>query len=260
LVTGGSGGIGSAVCRALTEAGVNVGIGYFRSRRSAEQLAEELSGGVASAIPIMGDVRDSHGVQSMFRGLTAAFGGVDILVNCAGVAKFSPVTGYAESDWDNVVDTNLKGAFLCSREAVPGFIERRGGVIVNVSSLAARIGSFEGCAYAASKAGLNALTHSLALELAQFSIRVNGVAPGRIHTSFRRAQSGSYFDFMIAQTPLRRLGRVEEVSAAVAFLASDAASFITGETIYVTGGLQSVYLEHVTPDDGSVLGGRGQQP
>jgi NAD(P)-dependent dehydrogenase (short-subunit alcohol dehydrogenase family) len=253
VVTGGSGGIGSAICRTLAREGAHVAVGYFRNGEAAQEVVRtiELEGG--TAVPLQVDVRDRKSVEDLFSRNQIALGGLDVLVNCAGVAFFHPITDYPEGDWDDIIDTNLKGAFLCSKAAMPYLLQRGGGDVVNVSSLAAVTGSFEGSAYAASKAGINILTLSLALELASANIRVNAVAPGRIATAFRRTQAGPYYEFMLEQTPQRRMGTVQEVANAVVFMASRVSAFITGETLYVTGGLHTVYLHHVMLDPDSKL-------
>lgn len=253
VVTGGSGGIGSAICKTLAHEGAHVAVGYFRNAEAAQDVVRtiELEGG--TAVPLQVDVRDRRSVEDLFSRNQIASGGLDVLVNCAGVAFFHPLINYSEADWDDVIDTNLKGVFLCSKAAVPYLQQRGGGDIVNVSSLAASTGSFEGGAYAASKAGINILTLSMALELASANIRVNAVAPGRIATAFRRTLAGPYYEFMLDQTPQRRMGTVEEVANAVVFMASRASAFITGEVLYVTGGLHTVYLHHVMPDPDSKL-------
>lgn len=255
LVTGGSGGIGAEICKTMASEGARVIVGYFKNMKSAEDIVRiiELEGGSALAVKV--DVRDADSVNALFRRTLEVFGGLDVLVNCAGVAIFNPLTDHPEADWSNIIDTNLKGIFLCCKAVIPIFRERGSGDIVNISSLAASTGSFEGVAYAASKGGVNVLTLSMALELADANIRVNAVAPGRIATGFRRTQSGPYFEFMLEQTPQKRLGTPKEVANAVVFIASRACSFITGETLYVTGGLHTVYLRHVTPDRDSKLRG-----
>jgi NAD(P)-dependent dehydrogenase (short-subunit alcohol dehydrogenase family) len=253
VVTGGSGGIGAAICKNLANEKAQVVVTFHRNARAAETVVQEIEVNGGSAIAVQGDVCDADSVRTLFERSQAQFGGIDILINCAGVASFQPLHKYAASAWDTILATNLKGTYLCCQAALSYFKQRGGGDIVNISSLAASTGSFEGGAYAASKAGVNALTLSLALELASLNIRVNAVAPGRIDTEFRRTRSGRYFEFMQQQTPQKRMGTTQEIANAVAFMASRACSFITGETLYVTGGLHSVYLEHVTPDHDSKL-------
>lgn len=254
VVTGGSGSIGSAIARRMAYEGAKVVVGYREGRVAADSLVVELTEGGHEAHAVQVDVRDSTSVAEFIKTASSLAGRLDCLVNVAGVAAFAPTDQLSEKAWDNVVDTNLKGAFLCSRAVLPHMFDLGWGDIVNVSSIAGAIGSFEGVAYAASKAGINQFTKSLALELGNANIRVNGVAPGRISTPFRRQSAGRYFDFMLAQTPLRRLGEADEVANAVAFLASRSCSFMTGETLTVSGGLNTVFLEHVDPDPGSRLG------
>jgi 3-oxoacyl-[acyl-carrier protein] reductase len=254
VVTGGSGAIGGAIAIRLAHEGAAVVIGYHTAHEAASRIVTGIieTGGKAHAQSV--DVRDSRSVDRFFEAATEVAGPADCLINVAGIAAFSPTVKLPTGTWDDVFATNLRGAFLCSKAALPYMIDAGRGDIVNVSSIAGDIGSFEGAAYAASKAGLDQLTKSMALELGSAGIRVNGVAPGRIDTPFRRQKSGPYFDFMIGQTPLRRLGTVEEIANAVAFLASRACSFITGETLTVSGGLGSVHLQHVEPDVDSRLG------
>jgi len=254
-ITGGSGAIGGAIAERLAEEGARVIVGFHQSEAAANERVFRIraSGGEAHALHV--DVRHSASIADFFAEAGTLTGPPDCLVNAAGIARFSPTQSLAESAWDDVLETNVKGAFLCSRAAL-SHMQRLGyGDIVNVSSIAGAIGSYEGTAYAASKAALDQLTKSMALELGSANIRVNGVAPGRINTPFRRQKSGPYFDFMLKQTPLRRLGTVQEVANAVAFLASRACSFITGQTLTVSGGLETVYLGHVDADPGSKLGG-----
>jgi len=255
LVTGGSGAIGSAIASVLAEEGARVAVGYRAGLERASNAVAGIraSGGIAEAVPI--DVRDSVSVSAAFTAVASTLGAVDVLVNCAGVASFAPLAEHTEEEWDRIFDTNVKGAYLCSRAALAHFAGRDGCSIVNVSSLAASTGSFEGPAYAASKAAMDSLTLSLSHELAAHGVRVNAVAPGRIETPFRRRHSGPYFDFMIEQTPLKRLGTVREVASAVAFLAAPVSAFTTGAVLTVSGGLHTVYLNHVEAEPGSSLGG-----
>ncbi|MFD8436595.1 SDR family NAD(P)-dependent oxidoreductase [Streptomyces microflavus] len=254
VVTGASGAIGGAIARRMAREGSKVIVGYKERRGIAEELAAELTrdGHIAYAAQV--DVRDSSSVAEFMNTAISLAGPPDCLINVAGVAAFAPTSQLSEEDWNNVIDTNLKGAFLCSREVLPHMLRSGFGDIINVSSIAGTIGSFEGIAYAASKAGLDQFTKSLALELGNANIRVNGVAPGRIETPFRRQRAGQYFDFMLEQTPVGRLGTADEVANAVAFLSSRICSFITGETVTVSGGLSTVFLKHVNPDPLSRLG------
>ncbi len=255
VVTGGSGGIGSAIATTMAAEGANVVVTYFRNAAGGQAVASELRGIGVRAMAAQLDVRDSASIRAVFDETERDLGSLDILINCAGIARFSALTNFADGAFQEVLDTNVKGVFTCSREAVRHFRAAGQGDIVNVSSLAAVTGLFEGGPYAAAKAAVNSLTLSLALELASDNIRVNAVAPGRIATRFRRASSGKYFDFMLDQTPMKRLGTPQEVASAVAFMASRACPFITGETLFVTGGLHAVYLEPVSPEPDARLGG-----
>ncbi len=248
VVTGGSGGIGSAVASAFANEGTAVAVVYFQHRDKADEVVDGIRSRGQQAIAVQADVRDAKHVSRLFAEVSDQLGYIDVLVNCAGASAFHPLTEFSEGDWDVVMDTNLKGTFLCCQAALPYFKMQGRGDVINISSLAASTGSFESGAYAASKAGVNLLTLSLALELAPANIRINAIAPGRIATPFRRTTSGPYFDFMLEQTPMQRLGTPEEVANLTVFLASRASGFITGETIYITGGLHTVYLKHVTPD------------
>lgn len=245
IVIGGSGGIGSEVCRALAVEGSSVVVTFFQAGERAEAVVSEIqaAGGTAIALPV--DVRDEAAVDALFLTVDSRFGGVDLLVNAAGVASFHPLGEYAQATFDEVMATNVRGVFLCCQAAARRMALRGRGDIVNISSLAATTGSFEGGPYAASKAAVNALTLSLALELAAVDVRVNAVAPGRIDTPFRRTKEGPYFEFMLQQTPLKRLGEPREVANAVLFLLSRSCGFITGEVLSATGGLSTVFLEHV---------------
>ncbi len=252
-LTGGSGAIGREIARRVVAEGGHVAVGYHSNRDAAESLVEELAPQGEGSVALYVDVRSKDSVDAFVQGIVARLGAPDCLINNAGVARFRPTTQLSEADWDTVLDTNVKGPFLCSQAVLPLMMESRMGDIVNISSIAGSIGSFEGLAYAASKAALDQLTHSLALEYGQYNIRVNGVAPGRIATPFRRQSAGVYFDAMLAQTPLGRLGSPMEVADAAVYMASRSCPFITGQTLTVSGGLATVWLEPVVPDPTSKL-------
>ncbi len=253
IVTGSSGGIGAAIANSLAKEGVKVAIVYFRNGTAAEAVAQQIIDSGEQSKAFKCDVREPKEVQQLFADVHKNWGSIDILINCAGVARFNPLAQFTVDDWNLVMETNLRGTFLCCKESLQYFMDNNGGDIVNISSLSASTGSFEGGAYAASKAGINLLTLSLALELAPTNIRVNCIAPGRITTPFRRTTSGVYFDFMLDQTPQKRMGTPQEVAELVTFIASRKSAFITGETIYITGGLHTVYLNHVEPETNSPL-------
>jgi 3-oxoacyl-[acyl-carrier protein] reductase len=235
IVTGSGQGIGRGIALCLARAGAHVVI--------AEQAAERIAA-VAAAVEDLGvktlgltiDVSRSEDVRRMVQETIQRFGKIDILVNDAGRVLVKPMVEQSEADWDRIVDTNLKGVFLCCRYVVPEMIARKRGVIVNIASIAAFHVTVPHVPYAASKAGVVALTRDLAYEVARYGIRVNAIAPGPIETPMSQAVSTEQRQGIIRTVPLGRIGQPEDIGQAAAFLASDAASFITGVTLPVAGG------------------------
>ncbi|MBV8774897.1 MAG: glucose 1-dehydrogenase [Deltaproteobacteria bacterium] len=235
LITGAGQGIGRGVALCLARAGAHIVI--------ADQAAERIGPAVAAvedlgvqALGLTTDVSQSGDVQRMVQQTIQRFGKIDILVNDAGRVLVKPMVEQTEADWDRVVDTNLKGVFLCCRYVVPEMIARKRGAIVNIASIAAFHVTVPHVPYAASKAGVVALTRDLAYEVARYGIRVNAIAPGPIETPMSQAVSAEQRQGIIRTIPLGRMGQPEDIGQAVAFLASDAASFITGATLPVAGG------------------------
>jgi 3-oxoacyl-[acyl-carrier protein] reductase len=239
LVTGASSGIGAATALVLGESGARVAIGYHANRDGADQVARRLTelGGLAQAFHA--DLRHVDGIERLVKEAVAALGPIDILVNNAGsLVRRSPIRDLTEEGWDEVLTLNLKSAVFCAQAVAASMVARRTGAIVNVGSIAGHSGGGPGAgAYAAAKAGLIAMTKSLAKELAPHGVRVNAVSPGVIDTPFHEVFSTpEMMKNFISTIPLGRIGTPTECARAIAFLASDAASFIVGETLEVNGG------------------------
>ena len=227
LVTGGSGGIGSAVCRSLAAEGYNVGVGYFRNRAGAEALAREIGG-----FPAYADVSRPEEVAAMF----AEAGEVETLVLSAGIAHYGLITDLTYDDWRELMAVNLDGAFLCCRAAAEGMVRRKRGNIILISSMWGQVGASCEAAYSASKSGLIGLTKALAKELAPSGIRVNCVAPGVVLTPMLKDFSEEDLENLRLETPLEMLGEPEDVAELVAYLASEKSRFMTGQVIGLNGG------------------------
>lgn len=232
IVTGGSGAIGAAICAELAAQGAAVAVHYHRGRAAAEALATELG-----AVAIGADLAARTGPAELVAAATERLGPVTILVNNAGLMTDSPVEAMPDELWEEALTVNLTAAFRACRAVIPGMRAAGFGRIVNVSSQAALMGSAAHAHYAAAKAGLHGLTFSLAKELGPDGITVNLVVPGRIETPMLAERSAGREEEWLAQTPLRRFGRPEEVAAVVGFLASEAAGYVTGAAVNVSGGL-----------------------
>jgi NAD(P)-dependent dehydrogenase (short-subunit alcohol dehydrogenase family) len=238
IVTGGAVNIGRGIVRKLSAAGADVVISYNCSAEPAEDLAAELEAAGGKVLTTCANVRNPEQVRDMVDGAIEAFDRLDILVNNAGIFTVAPQTELTIEDWDAVVDTNLKGLFLCTRAAARHMIARgEGGSIINVASINGAHPGFGGTAhYDASKGGVIAYTRSLADELAPHGIRVNAVGPGLIDSPGLRAHAGDLAERVEKRMPLKRLGAPDDVGNAVLFLASRAADWITGQTLFVDGG------------------------
>ena len=243
IVTGAAGGIGSAVARALAAAGANLSLA---DRTPAEATAQEVRELGRKALDLPTDVTSRAAVRSLVERTAATYGRVDILVNAAGVVSFGSAADLDETEWDRVLDINLKGVFLCCQAVIPAMVAQRAGRIVNIGSIIGKNGGnarpwidpdeqnkSSNVAYGASKAGVHAMTFFLARELAAHGITVNAVAPGPIAS----AMTTAFPDKLKALIPVGRMGTADEVAAAVTFLAGDTSSFITGEILDVNGGM-----------------------
>jgi 3-oxoacyl-[acyl-carrier protein] reductase len=236
VVTGGSRGLGRAIAVAFGRAGARVFVGYRTRVRDAEATVASVreAGGEAEALAL--DVRDGASVQRAFDAVSARFA-VDVLVNNAGVVADAPFAAMEPEDFSRVVDTNLGGAFRCSRAVLRGMMAARSGAIVNVASVAGLFASPGQANYAASKGGLVAMTRTLAAEAAPYGVRVNAVVPGLLSTGMAARMDRTIAEARRADIPVQRFGAAEEVAAVVSFLASDAASYVIGQALVVDGGL-----------------------
>ena len=237
IVTGGSRGIGKSICRAFSEMGDTVIINYNKSSDEAEALMRELSSGNSNISIEKVDVSDYTQVRQMINNVIKKYGKIDVLVNNAGIARDCFLMLMSEKDWNDVININLTGVFNCSKAVTEHMIEARNGAIVNVASLCGITGLPGQINYAASKGGVIAFTKALSKELAPFNIRVNAVAPGVIEGDIVNHIPDKIRKNFLENIPLRRFGKPEEVASVVKFLASKDSSYITGETICITGGL-----------------------
>ena len=227
IVTGGSRGIGAAIVRRFAENGDNVVFFYRSDDRSAAEVG----------VPcIKGDIRDPEEVRKMITRAADYLGGIDVLVNNAGIAHSALMTDITDTDYNAMIGTDLSGAFYCCRQAIPYFLRNHSGAIVNISSMWGEVGASMEVHYSAAKAGLIGLTKALAKELGPSGVRVNCVTPGMIDTDMNKGYTKEDIAAIVDETPLMRIGKPEDVAEAVFFLASDKASFITGQVLGVNGG------------------------
>ena len=237
LVTGASRGIGRSIALQLAEEGYNVAVNYAGSKDKAEAVVEEIKAKGVDSFAIQANVANGDEVKAMIKEVVSQFGSVDVLVNNAGITRDNLLMRMKEQEWDDVIDTNLKGGFNCIQKVTPQMLRQRGGAIINLSSVVGAVGNPGQANYVATKAGVVGLTKSSARELASRGITVNAVAPGFIVSDMTDALSDELKDQMLEQIPLARFGEDTDIANTVAFLASDKAKYITGQTIHVNGGM-----------------------
>lgn len=237
LVTGASRGIGRAIALALASKGFAVALNYAGSHDAAEAVKKEIEDAGGKAFTVQGDVSKSEDVDRIFKTVKDEFGGLDVLVNNAGINRDALLIRMKESNWDDVIATDLKSDFLTTKAAAAMMMRKRKGSIINISSVVGIMGNIGQANYAAAKAGVIGLTKACAKEMAARNIRVNAVAPGFIETAMTDGIPEKIREGMIASIPMGRMGRPEDIARAVCFLASDDASYITGQVLVVDGGL-----------------------
>ena len=236
FITGGSRGIGRAGAKRLAAEGYAVGIDYLQAREQAQDLEALLRGQGAEALAVQGDVADREAITAAIHLVEAALGPISLLVNNAGIAEQRQFQDISEDFWQRIFAVNVTGPFHTAQAVLPGMLHEKRGAIINISSIWGQRGASCETAYSASKAALIGLTRSLAMELAPSGIRVNCVAPGVIRTDMVEVLGEETLSELAEQTPMGRLGTPEDIAAAVAFLAGDAASFITGQVLTADGG------------------------
>lgn len=237
IVTGASRGIGKAIALELGKRGAKVVVNYSKSAEGANEAVEAIKAAGSEALAFQADVSDAKAATALIKSASDTYGRLDILVNNAGTTRDQLLMSMPEEDWDVVLTTNLKSAFNCSKAAVRPMIRQRGGRIINITSVSGVMGNAGQTNYAASKAGLIGFTKALAREVATRNVTVNAVAPGFIPTDLTNNLAENLKNETLKAIPLGRWGTAEEIAHAVAFLASDEAGYITGQTLNVDGGM-----------------------
>jgi 3-oxoacyl-[acyl-carrier protein] reductase len=237
VVTGGSRGIGRAIAITLAEAGADVVIFYAGNQSAAEQTLAEIQKTGRKGLSLQVDVSNQNQIENAIKQVISSLGRIDILVNNAGITRDNLIMRMKEEEWSQVIDTNLKGVFLCTKAVTRTMMKQRSGRIINISSVVGVIGNPGQANYVAAKAGVLGLTKTTAKELASRGITVNAIAPGFIETDMTAVLDEELKQQMLGVIPLGRFGTAQDVAEAVKFLASDAAGYITGQTLNVDGGM-----------------------
>ena len=239
VVSGASRGIGRAIALELAKEGADISFNFRSSEAEARELEKEIRGLGVKAKGFQVDIKDYNSVKSWVDDTVDSFGGLDIIVNNAGITKDGALALMSPDSWKEVINTNLDGTFNLTKAAILIFMKQKSGNIVNITSVTGLMGMARQTNYAASKAGIIGFSKSLAKEVAAYNVRVNAVAPGFIETDMVKELNEKYLDEVMKQVPLGRMGRAEEVAKTVKFLVSDDSKYITGQTIVIDGGLSS---------------------
>ncbi|MFJ6207782.1 3-oxoacyl-[acyl-carrier-protein] reductase [Lysinibacillus sp. NPDC092081] len=237
VVTGASRGIGRSIALKLADAGAKVVVNYSGSQAKAEEVVATIQENGGEAIAIQASVSKTEEVTALMDAAVKTFGSLDILVNNAGITRDNLLMRMKEDEWDDVLDTNLKGVFLCTKAVSRQMMKQRAGRIINISSIVGVAGNAGQANYVAAKAGVIGLTKTTAKELASRNILVNAIAPGFIETEMTEQLPEDLKQGMLTQIPLAKLGQPEDIAKAVAFLASDDANYMTGQTLHIDGGM-----------------------
>ncbi|WP_342535382.1 3-oxoacyl-[acyl-carrier-protein] reductase [Lysinibacillus sp. FSL K6-1151] len=237
VVTGASRGIGRAIAVKLAEEGAKVVVNYSGSQAKAEEVVEMIQANGGEAIAVQASVSQTEEVTALMEAAVKTFGSLDILVNNAGITRDNLLMRMKEDEWDDVLNTNLKGVFLCTKAVTRQMMKQRAGRIINISSIVGVAGNAGQANYVAAKAGVIGLTKTTAKELASRNILVNAIAPGFIETEMTEQLPEDIKKGMLTQIPLAKLGQPEDIAKAVAFLASDDANYMTGQTLHIDGGM-----------------------
>lgn len=237
VVTGASRGIGRAIALKLADEGAKVIVNYSGSQAKAEEVVAAIQANGGEALAVQASVSKTEEVSALMDAAVKTFGSLDILVNNAGITRDNLLMRMKEDEWDDVLDTNLKGVFLCTKAVTRQMMKQRAGRIINISSIVGVAGNAGQANYVAAKAGVIGLTKTTAKELASRNILVNAIAPGFIETEMTEQLPEDIKQSMLTQIPLAKLGQPEDIAKAVAFLASDEANYMTGQTLHIDGGM-----------------------